>query len=137
MCHSVNTIPVSCLLNCNEILGGLLKKLATVIRGLIEIRKRLGYTQYRAHSPSHLSSQKYVSWPLPTIMFIPNSTICLRDSIPDQNEEHLIIAKPVGPYLSIKISFHFPEDVGSLNLKYHLARREIFILSRLRTPSPP
>lgn len=63
--------------------------------------------------------------------------MCLIELMPDQNEEHLEITKPVELYLSMSISFHFPDEVGSLNLKYHLASRDIFILSRLRIPNPP
>lgn len=57
--------------------------------------------------------------------------------MPDQKEEHLEIVRPEVLYLSTSISFHLPEEVGSLNLKYHLASKEISILSKLRTPKPP
>lgn len=52
-----------------------------MISGLEAIRNRLGYMQYKAHSPDHLSNQKEVSTPLPSDLFIPKSTICLIEMI--------------------------------------------------------
>lgn len=101
------------------------------------MQKRLGYKEYKALSPIHLSNQKEVSSPLLTILFSPSSAMCLIDKIPFQKEEHLVTSNPEELYLCISMSFHFPETVGSLNLKNHLANSDIFILSRLMIPKPP
>lgn len=81
LCHLDNITPISCLLNCNDKVGVI--AWATDIRGSEVIRNRLGYVQYKAHSPSHLSSKKNVSLPLPTVLFMPNSTMCLMEIMLD------------------------------------------------------
>lgn len=56
--------------------------------------------------------------------------------MPDQKAENMYESKPYELYLSVKIAFHLPDIVGSLNLNHHLARRTIFIEFKLSTPNP-
>lgn len=79
-------MPVICLVNCSDMDSGL-TAWATEISGSDVIQKRLGYMQYNAHTLSHLSNQNDVSVPLPNILFMPRSTMCLMDMILDQKCE--------------------------------------------------
>ena len=95
------------------------------MEGSIVILKRLGKKQYKAQSPCHLSNQKEVSLPLPTIVLMPILKIVVRSRILAQKDENRWEANPEESYLAIRMDFHLPDIVGSLNLNHNFANNAI------------